>query len=83
MMEALCGRIILERIINDGIPLAEYLQNETDQVDNEYMGNTDASRGIPIVVVVSWSNYLGVKLIILPSTFLFPSMHLINLIRMW
>ena len=44
---------------NDGIPLAKYLQIDSDQVDNGDMGDTNASRGRPRGVVVSWSNCLG------------------------
>ena len=65
MMEALCGGISKERVRNDGIPLAEYLQIDSDQVNNEHMGNTDLSRGIPRGVVVSQSNCRGGKLRIL------------------
>ena len=39
--------------------LAEYLQIDSDQVDNGDMGDTNASRGRPRGVVVSWSNCLG------------------------
>ena len=65
MMEALGSGIREERVRNDGIPLAEYLQIESDLVNNEHMGNTDLSRGIPRGVEVSQSNCRGGKLILL------------------
>ena len=68
-------------VINGGRPLAEYLQIEYDQVDNEDMGDTDAPSGITRGVVVSWINCLGCKLRIFRSTFVFPSMPPPNLIR--
>ena len=83
MMDALGDVISDKRKKNDGIPLAEYLQIESDQGDYEDMGNTDASRRRPRRVVVLWSNCLGDKLILLSSNFVLLSMPLTNLIRMW
>ena len=68
---------------NYGRLLAEYLQIDSDQVDNEDMVDTDASGGKTRGVMVSWSNCLGGKLRLLQITFVFPSMPLPKLIRMW
>ena len=45
----------------------EYLQIESDQVDNEDMGYIDAPRGRSRGVVVSWNNCIGGKLRLLKS----------------
>ena len=83
MMEVLGSGISKEMVINDGRPLAEYLQIDSDQVDDEDIGDIDVSRGIPRRVVVSWSNFLSVKLILFRSKFVFLYMSLPNLIIMW
>ena len=62
MMGALGSGISEEIVRNDGRTLAEYLQIESDQVDNEDMGDIDASRGRLHGVLVSWINCLGGKL---------------------
>ena len=43
----------------------------------------DSLRGRPLGVVVEWRNCLGGKFRLLPESFLFPTMLLPNLLRMW